>query len=65
MMPLTKTRKEKEMEKVAFPVAMKRFFGLMPGQTVANFAAELKALTDADRAEFKTLLRGVGFDVTP
>lgn len=52
-----------EMKKTQFAVAMKNFFGMLPGQTVADFSRELKALTTEDRAEFKTLLATVGYEV--
>ena len=34
----------------------KRFFDLKPGQKLAEFSAELKALTTADRAELISLI---------
>ena len=35
---------------------LKRFFGLQPGETLTEFATELKALTTADRAELISLI---------
>lgn len=45
-------------------MALKDYFGFHPGQSIASFMAELKALNDADRAEFRTLLTGVGYKIT-
>ena len=48
---------------VSFAIAAKDFFGLLPGQRVADFAVELKALTEADRAEMTEDLRAVGYNI--
>lgn len=40
---------------MGFVKAMKDFFGYNGG-TAGTFAAELKALSDADKAEFKAML---------
>lgn len=53
------------MDKVSFIVGCKRFFGLKPEQTSAQFVAEVKALTPADRAELAPLLTlELGVEVT-
>lgn len=49
--------------KKSFPLACKEFFGLRPGTGFKEFADELKALTDADKAELKMLFRNVGYDI--
>lgn len=41
-------------------VRCKQFFGLLPGQRVADFAKEYRALTSEDRAEFCTLFNQMG-----
>lgn len=45
----------------SFPTACLDYFGKLPNQTTAEFAQELKALTDADRAEFKEALTERGY----
>ena len=39
-----------------FVVACYQFFGKLPGQTMSQFAEELKNLTPKDREELKPLL---------
>lgn len=41
---------------MSFAVACKKFFGLLPEQTVGQFVAEVKALTPEDRREMAPLL---------
>lgn len=38
-------------KKTGFIAACKQFFGLLPGQTLAKFRDEMKALTPKDRAD--------------
>lgn len=45
-----------------FTPAMKQYFGLRPGETLRDFAAELKMLTKEDKQEFAEMLRGEGVD---
>jgi len=45
-----------------FVLAMKDFFGVKPGETIRDFAAELKALTYEDKMEFAMGLRKMGLD---
>lgn len=52
------------MEKMSFVKACKTFFGFKDGQTLAEFAAELKCLTDQDRADLTALFPSVGIEVT-
>jgi hypothetical protein len=49
------------MNNVSFAQAIKHFFGQLPGQTLTDFVAEMKQLTDADRDEFKAGLIAVGY----
>lgn len=51
------------MENVTFVVACKKFFGFRPGMVLADFAAELKALTPADVADLKAEFPKVGYNV--
>ena len=44
--------------------AMLDYFGKHPGQSTAEFAQELKALTDADKAEFRAALIKLGYRIT-
>lgn len=47
---------------MSFPMAMRDYFGNRPGHDKASeFMAELKALTDEDKADFRTMLVGVGY----
>lgn len=45
----------------SFAGACKDFFGLHPNQTLLEFRDEVKALTDADRAEIKAGLEKIGY----
>ena len=44
--------------------AMLDFFGKKPGQSVADLAAEFKALTVADKVEFKAALIKLGYKIS-
>lgn len=44
----------------SFPLAMKDYFGLN-GKGISEFMAELRALTDSDKNEFRSLLKEVGY----
>ena len=50
------------MSQSSFVKAMKDFFGLLPGQSVMQFGAELKTLSDAEKHEFASALRASGID---
>ena len=50
------------MTQSSFVKAMKDYFGLLPGQTVLQFGAELKALSYMDKCEFANGLRALGID---
>jgi hypothetical protein len=39
------------MNEKTFMVACKEFFGFLPGQTLSDFSAEVKKLTEQDRKE--------------
>lgn len=44
--------------------AMRDFFGLKKDQKLAEFGAEIKALSDADKAFFKEGLEQNGYKIT-
>ena len=46
----------------SFAAAMKDYFGFAPDQNLGAFAAEVKGLSDKDKAEFKSMLQGVGYN---
>lgn len=49
---------------MGFAAAMKHFFGLLPDQNLSAFAAELKALSQADRDFFRAGLEANGYTLT-
>lgn len=50
------------MPQVGFVKAMKDYFGLLPGQTVLQFGAELKALSFEEKCDFAQGLRALAID---
>ena len=53
---------DKNME-LSLPQAMKDFFGFAPGQGLGGFVAEIKKLTDADKAEIRAGLTKLGYKI--
>jgi hypothetical protein len=53
-----------EIKTMTFIMACRTFFGTKPGQTLQDFAAEVRALTAEDRAEFIRMFYTVGIDAT-
>ena len=51
------------MKPMTFMQACKDFFGLKPGQTLSDFAREMRELTDADKAEISALFPSVGYGI--
>lgn len=49
---------------VSLVMAIRDFFGMQPLQSIGAFAAEVKVLTDGDRAEFKRELTARGYRIT-
>jgi len=45
----------------SLPAAIMHYFGKKPNQTTAEFLAELKALTDQDRADLREMLKAEGY----
>lgn len=52
------------MTKKTFVTAMKDHFGFKPGQTLSQFSAEIKELSDEDRAYFKAEFLKIGVEIT-
>lgn len=46
-----------------FAAQMKNYFGFRPGDKVADFMKEIKALDENDRAQFTEMLNGAGYPV--
>ena len=44
------------MANKSFTMACAEFFGRLPGESLGDFAKELKELTDEDRAELRPML---------
>lgn len=55
---------EQDLKHVSFIHACREFFGMLPGQTLQQFAAEIKQLTPDDKQELIKLFRQVGLDAT-
>jgi hypothetical protein len=53
-----------ENKSVTFVVACKQFFGLLPNQTLQEFAAELRKLTPEDKQELIKLFAEIGIDAS-
>jgi hypothetical protein len=52
-----------EKRKMGLMGAIKDYFGFLPGEDLKGFAVEVKKLTEADRAEFKTALEKLGYEI--
>ena len=50
------------MPQTGFVKAMKDYFSLLPGQTVLQFGAELRALSYDEKLDFAQGLRSIGID---
>ena len=53
------------MPRTGFVKAMKDYFGLLPGQAVVQFGAELRALSHEEKLDFGRGLRSIGIDCRP
>lgn len=51
------------MKEMTFMQACRDFFGLLPGQTPLQFGAEIKKLTEEDRAEIRAGLESNGYKI--
>ena len=48
----------------SFPIAMLDYFGKHPDRpTTAEFMNEMKALSDQDKAEFRAMLKEIGYQL--
>ena len=50
------------MPQVGFVRAMKDYFGLLPGQSIMQFGADLKTLSPEEKLDFAKGLRSIGID---
>ena len=50
------------MSQIGFVKAMKDYFGLLPGQTVLQFGAELRARSHEEKLDFAEGLRSIGIN---
>ena len=48
-------------EPMGFMAACRDYFGMLPGQTLTEFSAECKKLTEKDKAEISAGLIEVGY----
>ena len=55
---------ENELKHMTFISACNSFFGRKPGQTLQEFNAEIKCLTEQDRKDLIEMFRTVGYDAT-
>jgi hypothetical protein len=53
-----------ELKHCTFIMACREFFGMLPGQTLQDFAKEVKELSPAERTQFIEMFRTVGYDAT-
>lgn len=51
--------------KISFVKGMKDFFGDHPTNPNLKFIGEMKELTPQDKQEFREMLIGLGYDITP
>jgi hypothetical protein len=50
------------MPQIGFVKAMKDFFGALPGRSLAEFGAELQALSHEEKPDFAKGLRALGIN---
>jgi hypothetical protein len=48
------------METMSFTARLKDFFGYLPGQSLSDFAKEIRALTTEDKLEFHAAFNALG-----
>ena len=53
-----------ELKQMTFVQACKTFFGLLPNETLLEFAQELRQLTPQDKLELIEMFRSIGIDAT-
>lgn len=52
------------MEQMTFISACRKFFGIKDGQTLQQFASEIKELTAQDKLDLIEMFKTVGIDAT-
>ena len=52
------------LKMMTFVQACKFFFGSLPGQSLMDFAQELRALTPNDKLELIEMFKAIGIDAT-
>lgn len=52
------------MQSMTFVQACKAFFGLKPGQSLMEFAQEIRALTSKDKDDLVAMFKTVDIDAT-
>jgi len=52
------------MKHVTFVMACREFFGLLPNETLQEFVAEVRALTQKDKTDMIEMFKTVGLDAT-
>lgn len=45
----------------SYPQAVMDYFGKKPDETTQEFMGELKALSDSDKADFRFMLKEIGY----
>ena len=55
---------EQVLKHCTFIMACREFFGYHAGQTLQEFAAEIRALSQKDKADLIEMFRTVGYDAT-
>lgn len=55
---------EETLRHCTFIVACREYFGIRQGQTLQQFAAEIRELTTEDKASLTQMFRSVGLDAT-
>jgi hypothetical protein len=51
------------MKQLKFVAACKDYFGFLPNQSLGEFLAEVKQLTDKDRSDLKIMFLSVGYEI--
>ena len=49
---------------MSFTAACKDYFGSKPGQSLGEFMAEVRALTEKDKGELTAMFPSVGYSIT-
>jgi len=55
---------EQVLKNCTFIMACREFFGMLPGQTLQEFAKEVRELTTDEKKYFIELFTTVGYDAT-